>query len=92
MAESWKRLLKVRQVNLQDNFFDLGGHWLLTIKLIQALEKATGQRLTIADVFENPTLAEFAALLSDDAWPASANQGFSLTRLREKLKSWMARA
>jgi len=91
MAEVWQRLLKVRQVNLEDNFFDLGGHSLLTIKLIQELQKATGKRLTIADIFENPTLAEFAALLSDSDWPAGATNGSPLGWLRDKLKGWTGR-
>lgn len=64
----WMRLLKVNQVALEDNFFDLGGHSLLTIKLIKQVEAATGEQLTIADVFENPTLEDFSALLADAEW------------------------
>jgi amino acid adenylation domain-containing protein len=66
LAHTWERLLAVTNIGLDDNFFELGGHSLLTIKLIQEIEKATGERLTIADIFENPTIRELAVLLPDD--------------------------
>jgi hypothetical protein len=68
LSRIWQHLLKVDQVYLEDNFFDLGGHSLLTIELAQLLKAATGQMLSIADVFENPTLREFAPLLDDAVW------------------------
>jgi amino acid adenylation domain-containing protein len=81
IASIWERLLSKGNIGLDDNFFDLGGHSLLTIKLIQELEKATNQRLTIADIFENPTIRELSTLLPETAWPQvespvdSANAG-----------------
>jgi acyl-coenzyme A synthetase/AMP-(fatty) acid ligase len=68
LAKVWGSLLKVDQVMLDDNFFDMGGHSLLTIKLIQALEAATDQQFTIADVFDNPTIREFSQLLDNVTW------------------------
>jgi acyl carrier protein len=68
IASIWERLLSKDSLGIDDNFFDLGGHSLLTIKLIQELEKATGHRLTIADIFENPTIRELATLLPETAW------------------------
>jgi acyl-coenzyme A synthetase/AMP-(fatty) acid ligase len=72
IARIWEKLLKVDGIKLDDNFFDLGGHSLLTIKLIHAIEAATGEQVTIADVFENPTVREFARLLTDVTWNEAA--------------------
>ena len=72
IARIWEQLLKVDGIKLDDNFFDLGGHSLLTIKLIHAIEAATGEQVTIADVFENPTVREFARLLTDVTWNEAA--------------------
>jgi aryl carrier-like protein len=79
LADIWQRLLKVRQIQVEDNFFDLGGHSLLTIKLIQEIEKITGQRLTIANVFENPTIQELTVLLADADWPQTEQLSESVT-------------
>ncbi|MGI9309288.1 MAG: phosphopantetheine-binding protein, partial [Gammaproteobacteria bacterium] len=62
VASIWKRLLNVPQVGLDDDFFELGGHSLLTVKLIHEIEEATGICLAINDVFERPTVREFAVL------------------------------
>jgi len=64
----WKALLKVDAVSLDDNFFDLGGHSLLTIKLVHAIEEATGEQLSIADIFENPTIRELSVILEGVTW------------------------
>jgi amino acid adenylation domain-containing protein len=45
LAEVWRELLGVSQVAVHDNFFDLGGHSLLTMRAIAAVEKKNGKRL-----------------------------------------------
>ena len=42
MAGLWKEALGVERVSVHDNFFDLGGHSLLSIRVLSRLEKATG--------------------------------------------------
>jgi amino acid adenylation domain-containing protein len=45
LAEVWRELLGVSQVAVHDNFFDLGGHSLLTMRAIAGVEKKIGKRL-----------------------------------------------
>jgi len=45
LAEVWGELLGVSQVAVHDNFFDLGGHSLLTMRAIAGVEKKLGKRL-----------------------------------------------
>ena len=68
LAQLWAALLKVDQIGLDDNFFDLGGHSLMTIKLTQQIEAATGAQLSIADVFGNPTIRELSPMLEHLTW------------------------
>jgi acyl carrier protein len=92
LAGIWKKLLAVESVYLDDNFFDLGGHSLLTIKLIQEIEKATGERLTIADVFENPTIGELATLFEATDWKAPADiHRSALQVIMDKFTLWFTR-
>jgi acyl-coenzyme A synthetase/AMP-(fatty) acid ligase/aryl carrier-like protein len=72
IAQIWRYLLKVDEVRLDDNFFDLGGHSLLTMQLAQKIRVAAGKQLSIADVFENPTVRELSPLLEDVAWNMEA--------------------
>jgi len=62
LAAIWAQLLGVKQVGPDDNFFALGGHSLLGVKLIAAIQDKMdlGDELTLSDLFEFPTLAGFA--------------------------------
>src|SRR5262249_11214145 len=59
----WEDVLRLRQLALDQNFFDAGGHSLLAAQLIQKIEQAFGTRLTMAAVFQAPTVRQMAALL-----------------------------
>jgi thioesterase domain-containing protein/acyl carrier protein len=63
LAEIWQRLLNVEVVRGTDNFFDLGGHSMLAVRLLDEVETQCGVKLPLANFFQTPTLAEQAALL-----------------------------
>ena len=65
VARVWREVLKVERVGLHDNFFDLGGHSLLVVKVHVALRREFGRELTVLDLFQRPTVATQADLLSD---------------------------
>ena len=60
IADLWGSLLGVKQFGLQDNFFDVGGHSLLSARFITRVHKQTGVRLAHADVVTS-TLQQLAA-------------------------------
>lgn len=64
LANIWAELLGEPRVGIHDNFFDLGGHsWLAVRVLARILEKWPYQHITIAIFIQAPTIAEFAALI-----------------------------
>lgn len=60
LAEIWAPLLGVQQIGVDDSFFQLGGHSLLAVELTSLCREALGAPLTVAQLFEYPTIAEFA--------------------------------
>ncbi len=42
LADIWAQVLGLDQVGVQENFFDLGGHSLLSLRVVSELEKRTG--------------------------------------------------
>jgi acyl transferase domain-containing protein len=50
VAGLWKEALGVKRVSVHDNFFDLGGHSLLSIRVLSRLEQATGLRFDPRDM------------------------------------------
>jgi acyl carrier protein len=64
VAEIWKELLGLDRVGLDDNFFDLGGHSLLTVRVHGRIRETFDMDLRITDLFRHPTVRSLAAFLA----------------------------
>ena len=60
LADIWKEILLVERVGVRDNFFDLGGHSLLVMRLIAAIRRELKVELAISTFFELLTIEELA--------------------------------
>jgi len=63
LAAIWEELLDVRDVGARDDFFVLGGHSLLVLRLLARIERQLGARLPSAVLFTAPTIEKLAAEL-----------------------------
>ena len=66
LAEIWAALLGLEQVGRLDNFFTLGGHSLLVIRLIAELQ-AKGLNTDVRAVFNHPVLKDLALVVNSGA-------------------------
>jgi hypothetical protein len=60
-ATIWREVLETERVGVHDNFFDLGGHSLLSMRVISRVEKQTGQRIHPREILFQ-TLEQLAAM------------------------------
>jgi amino acid adenylation domain-containing protein len=87
IAEIWQDALGVDRVGRYDNFFDLGGHSLLSMEVVARLEKKLGLRVNPGGlVFQ--TLAQLASSCSErlDSVPR-AEPTTAVQKLRTALKN-----
>jgi acyl carrier protein len=66
LAEFWRKLLGVAQVGVDDNFFDLGGHSLIAVRLFTMIKREYSVEFPISVLFEAPTIARCAALIAEE--------------------------
>jgi acyl carrier protein len=63
LAAIAQALLQVEKVGLHDNFFDLGGHSLLLVKLRSQIQERFGREIPIVELFRYPTIGALAEYL-----------------------------
>ena len=59
----WCSALSVDALGVHDNFFDSGGHSLSAVRLVASVRKELGHALSVADLFDYPTIAQLADVL-----------------------------
>jgi thioester reductase-like protein len=64
MADIWKDLLGLQQVGIHDSFFDIGGHSLLSVKLMARIEDIFQTKIPLRALFETPTIAGLTGILA----------------------------
>jgi amino acid adenylation domain-containing protein len=64
VATLWQSVLKLDRVTLHENFFDLGGHSLLLVRLQSALQREFDRELPLVELFQCTTVAAQAERLT----------------------------
>jgi amino acid adenylation domain-containing protein/non-ribosomal peptide synthase protein (TIGR01720 family) len=63
LVQIWETLLGYNKISVNDNFFEIGGHSLLAMRVISAIRKGLGKELAVKDIFNNPTILELSKYL-----------------------------
>jgi len=66
IANIWMEVLGLDQVGIDDNFFELGGNSLRIIRARTALKDKLDQELSVAELFQFPTIRTLANRLTGD--------------------------
>ena len=70
IRDLWAEIIGASPERLEDDFFDLGGGSLMAAQMVARLRE-THPEITIADIYDHPTLAGLAAHLDEMAIPTS---------------------
>jgi amino acid adenylation domain-containing protein len=83
IAAIWKEVLKVENVDIDDNFFDLGGHSLLIMQIHRRLREQFKRDLSLVDLFRHPTISSLARHLGENAEDQTATDDGILEKLSQ---------
>ncbi|PSM49381.1 non-ribosomal peptide synthetase [Chroococcidiopsis sp. CCALA 051] len=64
IAAVWQEMLQLEKVGIDDNFFNIGGHSLLLVKVQVKLNQIFDRELSVIDMFKYPTIKALANYLN----------------------------
>jgi amino acid adenylation domain-containing protein len=67
LAAIWSDVLKIKQIGIDEDFFEIGGHSMVAVTLMVKIEKQMGVRLPLAILFDNSTIKDMAQLIDQKA-------------------------
>ncbi|PFY41743.1 amino acid adenylation domain-containing protein [Bacillus toyonensis] len=63
-VEEWKKILKIKNISVTDNFFEIGGHSLKVLEALVSL-RAIYPQITLKDFYEYPTIEKIANYITN---------------------------
>ena len=65
LVDIWQNALGMGRVGVHDDFFEVGGHSLLAVRLLAEVEKRLSRSLSLATLFKSPSIAQLARTLDE---------------------------
>ncbi|HIO53776.1 MAG TPA: amino acid adenylation domain-containing protein [Chromatiales bacterium] len=84
LSEIWEELFTfTRPISIDEDFFALGGHSLAAVRLMNQVNRVTGQNLPLATLFQAPTIETLAQRIKDSDSSAFSSDAASLVTIKE---------
>ena len=74
IAAAWREALKLDQIGIHDNFFDLGGHSLLLVQIHCRLQEAFNREFSIIEMFRHTTIDSLSNFITRKQPQESSSQ------------------
>jgi amino acid adenylation domain-containing protein len=66
LVQIWEEVLSVRPIGVTANFFDIGGHSLLAVRLMALIQQQFGRELPLSILFQGGTIEHLATILRSE--------------------------
>jgi len=63
----WEEVLALHPIGIRDNFFDLGGHSIIAVRMMARVAQTFGRKLPLASLFQGATVEAMARLLRQES-------------------------
>ncbi|MEK6676137.1 MAG: MupA/Atu3671 family FMN-dependent luciferase-like monooxygenase [Planctomycetota bacterium] len=83
IAGLWRETLAVQEIGTDDNFFDIGGHSLLVVKMHRRMKEMVEHPVALTDLYRFPTIRSFAGFLRSGGVDGRIKQSADRAQLRK---------
>ncbi|WP_040281915.1 amino acid adenylation domain-containing protein [Psychroserpens damuponensis] len=66
ILDIWKDCLDLEKIDINDDYFEIGGHSLIGVKVMARLEKETGNRVPLVALLKHSTIKKLAAYMDHE--------------------------
>jgi thioesterase domain-containing protein/acyl carrier protein len=63
LVHIWEEVLQVKPISVNDNFFDLGGHSILALRLMGEIHDQLGCKLSLTELFQHGTVKQLSNIV-----------------------------
>lgn len=74
LAEIWQEVLTIKQIGIEDDFFELGGDSLSATRAFARINKTFGMALSLREILEHPTIQSLSELVAQSKGSAPKNR------------------
>jgi amino acid adenylation domain-containing protein len=64
LCQIWEALLKRERISVRDNFFEIGGHSLLAVRMVSEVRSRFQVNMVVRFIFEYPTIRDLASFIA----------------------------
>jgi hypothetical protein len=84
IARVWEEAFQIDSVGLHENFFDLGGHSILMVRVHKKLIESFNREISIVKMFQYPTVSALAGYLSQELQAPSYSDVFDRAKKQKE--------
>ncbi len=84
LAQIWEELLNIAPIGVRDDFFALGGHSILALRLMVQVRQRFGSPLPMAELLRHPTIESLAMALRAPRAPRETGAASSLVTVQPR--------
>jgi natural product biosynthesis luciferase-like monooxygenase protein len=85
IAKLWQDTLRVEKIGINDNFFDLGGHSLLIVRIHSQLKSLIEQPVSLTDLYGYPTIRSLSQFLNSGGSAATLKKSSDRAQRRRQM-------
>ncbi|SFR98129.1 non-ribosomal peptide synthetase [Anaeromicropila populeti] len=85
LSQVWMKVLNINKIGVNHNFFDIGGHSFLAIRLIDEISSSLGYHVPLVEFLKNPTISAMEQIIEPSGNEEEKIQDIVLEKIQDNV-------